>query len=449
MRTFLLSIILTFFTVTIQAQEDLTLDKAIQIALHKNPTLLKSINSLDGFESNVQAATGNFLPTLSVGARWDWTRSDREGIGTTVINGNIVPIGATSTQTRTYNTSVRSSWTLFDGLANFATHSQSKTDLESAEFSLDRLKQDIVFSTTSLFYDVINTQKLLTVTEDNLKWNEKNLETIRERNKLGAATLADVYQQEVATGNAELEIIRTKNQLEVAKNDLLFYLGLDVLKEYTFSDEITDEEAEVLKTDLAEDYVKISEFVDEAFRNRLDYRSAQLDLESAKDGVTIAQSGHWPSLAADAIYFWQGNNLQDIDNTKTLNVGLGLNFPIFLGWSVTNQVQFAQVDVKNKEIELTDLERDIKRQLQQTFLDLQAAYKFLNVSENNIAAADENLKIEQEKYSLGSGKLLDVLVANSNYTTALTDLINAQFAYLVLSERLKYYVGVLDFSQYE
>jgi outer membrane protein len=437
------------FTVTIQAQEDLTLDKAIQIALHKNPTLLKSINTLDRFESNVQAATGNFLPTLSVGARWDWTRSDREGIGTTVINGNIVPVGAASTQTRTYNTSVRSSWTLFDGLSNFATHSQSTTDLESAEFSLDRLKQDIVFTTSSLFYEVINTQKLLSVTEDNLKWNEKNLETIRERNKLGAATLADVYQQEVATGNAELEIIRTQNQLEVAKNDLLFYLGLDVLKEYTFSDEITDEEAEVLKTDLAEDYVKISEYVDEAFKNRLDYRSAQLDLESAKDGVTIAQSGHWPSLSADAIYFWQGNNLADIDNTKTLNLGLGLNFPIFLGWSVTNQVQFAHVDVKNKEIELTDLERNIKRQLQQTFLDLQAAFKFLKVSENNIEFADQNLKIEQEKYSLGSGKLLDVLIANSNYTTALTDLINAQFAYLVLSERLKYYVGVLDFSQYE
>ncbi|MCH7773283.1 MAG: TolC family protein, partial [Bacteroidetes bacterium] len=120
-----------------------------------------------------------------------------------------------------------------------------------------------------------------------------------------------------------------------------------------------------------------------------------------------------------------------------------------LGWSVDNRVQFAKVDVKNKEVELSDLERIIKRQVQQTFLDLQAAFKFLKVSENNISFAGENLKIEQEKYSLGSGKLLDVLIANSNYTTALTDLINAQFVYLVLSEQLKYYVGVLDYSKYE
>jgi len=449
MRTILLGFILILFTTTIQAQEDLILVKAIQIALHKNSTLQKSINGLDGFESNVQAATGNFLPTLGVGADWNWTRSDKKGIGTTVIGGNVIPVLGATEQVRTYQWSVGSRWTLFDGLSNFATHSQSKTDLESAEFTLDRLKQDIVFTTTSLFYDIMNKKKQLEVNEDNLKWNEKNLETIRERNKLGAATLADVYQQEVATGNAELEIIRTQNQLEVAKNELLFYLGLDVLKEYTFSDEITDEEAELFKTDLSEDYAKISDFVTNALNNRLDYRSAQLDLNSAKDGVTIAESGHWPSLTAQAGYFWEGNNLANIDNRKVLNVGLGLDFPLFLGWSVTNQVQFAQVDVKNKEIELTDLERDIKRQLQQTFLDLQAAYKFLKVSEKNISFADENLKIEQEKYSLGSGKLLDVLIANSNYTNALTDLINAQFVYLVLSEQLKYYVGVLDFSQYE
>ena len=73
----------------------------------------------------------------------------------------------------------------------------------------------------------------------------------------------------------------------------------------------------------------------------------------------------------------------------------------------------------------------------------------MNVSENNVAAAGENLKIEEEKYNLGSGKLLDVLIANSQYTTALTDLINAQFAYIVLSEQLKYNLGVLDFTKYE
>ncbi len=94
---------------------------------------------------------------------------------------------------------------------------------------------------------------------------------------------------------------------------------------------------------------------------------------------------------------------------KNLQIGLSLNLPIFLGWSVSNRVQLAEVQSKITELELDDLERDIKRQIKTNFLNLQASQKGLVVSENNIAAARENLKIEEEKYALGSGKLLDVL----------------------------------------
>jgi outer membrane protein len=449
MRTIFVFILFIIISFTGYGQEELTLNDAIQIALHKNSSLQTSFNRLEGFESNVQASYGNFLPTLGLRADWNWSRTDAKGVGVEFVGGVPVLTVATTDQQRSYTTSIGGAWTLFDGLSNFATLSQSKNDLESAELTLERLKQDIVFQTTSLYYDVINTQKLLKVKVDNLKWNERNLEIIKERNKLGAATLADVYQQEVATGNAELDIIKTNNQLELAKNNLLYFLGLDVLEEFIFSDEISEEEMSALNTDLSEDYENITEYVNDAMKNRLDYKSLLLNLESAKDGVTIARSGHWPSLVASGGYSWTGNNISDIDNLKRTQVGLSLNIPIFSGWSVTNQVQFATVDVKNREIEVSDLERDIKRQLQTTFLDLQAAHKGLKVSESNVAFADENLKIEQERYSLGAGKLLDVLIANSNYTTALTDLINAQYAYIVLSEQLKYYIGVLDYSKYE
>jgi outer membrane protein len=449
MRAFLTVILIFFLSAQVLSQEKLSLEKSINVALHKNSTLIKSEYNLEGVESNVQAAWGNFLPTLGLNANWDWSESNVEGIGTIVINGIPIPRVASTTTSRNYRGSVYSNWTLFDGLSNIATLSQSKSDLESAEFSLERLKQDIVFQTMTLYYNIVYTKQLLNVKEDNLKWNEKNLETIRERNRLGAATLADVYQQEVATGNAELDIINTQNQLETAKKDLLFYLGLDVLDEYEFADTLTSVEIEILNTDLLSDFQNMTELVEPALNQRLDFKSAMLNFESAKDGITIAQSGHWPNLSASGSYSLFTDNLSNIDQSKTLSFGLSLNFPLFLGWSVTNRVQFAEVQAKNTEIELSDLERDIKRQLNLTYLDLQAAQKGLLVSENNVAAARENLKIEEERYSLGAGKLLDVLIVNSGYTTALTDLINAQFAYIVLSQQLNYHLGILDYKQYE
>ncbi len=134
----------------------------------------------------------------------------------------------------------------------------------------------------TLYYQVVYNSQLLNVKKDDLKWNEKNLETIKERNRLGAATLADVYQQEVAKGNAELELIRTENQLELAKKDLLFYLGIDVLEEYTFTDTLTSIDSEILNSNLLTDYQDISGLVTNALNQRYDYKSATLNYESTK-----------------------------------------------------------------------------------------------------------------------------------------------------------------------
>ena len=98
---------------------------------------------------------------------------------------------------------------------------------------------------------------------------------------------------------------------------------------------------------------------------------------------------------------------------------------------------------------MIELERDIKKSIKKTYLDLQAAEKALKVSEGNVLASQENLKIESEKYSLGAGTLLNVLVANSAYMNAKTDFTNAQFAYITFSEQLKYHLGIIDFKSYE
>lgn len=438
MRALFISFLILLSTSITLAQKKLGLDEAIGIALNKNTTLMKSTNSLKSSESNVKSAVGNFLPNINASAGWQWRKSDSDVGGQTF-----------SSESRSYSAGVGSSWTLFDGLSNFASLSQSKNDLNAAEFNVNRLKQDIVFQTIALYYDVINTMQLLKFKEDDVKWNQKNLETITERNRLGSVTLADVYAQQVRLGNAELEVIRTKNNLETSKSELLSFLGLDVLESYEFTDTQFTGEIEKVKRDLDLDYSNLNELVSKAFENRFDYKSAQLNYESADDGITIARSGHLPSLTNTIKYGVGSDKLKSMFDNRDLSVGLTLNIPIFSGFSVENRVQFAEVLAENRKIELTELERDIKKSIQKTFLDLQAAEKGLKVSEKNVLAAQENLKIESEKYSLGAGTLLNVLVANSEFTNAQTNYINAQFAYITLSEQLKYHLGVLEFKRYE
>lgn len=434
MKLFISSIFLILFISNNFAQNELTLQDAIKIALQKNSGLTKTENEVSRNESNLDAAYGRFLPTLSASAGWDWSRFKSENF---------------SQDTRSWGVGANSSLVLFDGLSNYANLSRSKNSLESIKLLIENKKQEVVFQTINLYYAIVETEQLLKVREENVKQQQKNLETIEERNRLGSVTMADVYQQQVQLGNAELEVIRTKNNLETAKSNLLFYLGLDVLENFSYSSEFTKAELQILATEFDTDYNRLDELVQQALENRRDYKAQKLTLDSFYDNITIARSGHLPRLSGNLNYNTGADVPGDLFKNHNYGVGLTLSLPLFTGFSVHNAIQSAEVDAMNYEIDLRDSERLIKQDIQKTFLDLEAAKKSLIVTQKNVKAAEENLKIEQEKYNLGSGKLLDVLIANTTFQNAQTNYINAQFAYIKLTEELKYNLGVLDYTKFE
>ena len=190
MRFFFSLLIVMIISITSFGQNVLTLDQAINIALKRNTTLQKSINSIKSSESNYKASIGALLPSIGANGTWSWSNSVQAGSNFTY-GGLVISVPSSTTQTTTYNASIGANWTLFDGLSNIANISQSKDALESAKMQLENLKQNIVFQTITLYYAVADDQQLLKVQEDNVTWNKKSLETIEERNKLGAVTIAD------------------------------------------------------------------------------------------------------------------------------------------------------------------------------------------------------------------------------------------------------------------
>lgn len=445
MKFFLVSILFLISTNYLLAQKELTLDQAIKIALQKNTGLITQENEIARGETSVDAAYGNFLPNLNASASFDWNRSEEAGN----INGVNIPAPKSTSESRTYGVGANSNIVLFDGLSNYANLSRSKNNLEALKLSIEGKKQEVVFQTINLYYSVVEADQLLKVREEDVKQQQKNLETIEERNRLGSLTKADVYQQQVQTGNAELQVIQQKNILENSKSNLLFYLGLDVLENFSFSNTLTNKELKILDTDISTDFNELNDLVNKALLNRRDYLAQKLNLDSYYDNVTIARSGHLPRLSGNLGYGSYSNSIGNLFDSHNYSAGLTLSIPIFSGFATHNAIQSAEVDAMNYELQVNDTERLIKQNLQKTFLDLEAAKKSLSVTEKNVKAAEENLKIEQEKYNLGAGKLLDVLIANTSYQNAKTNYINAQFYYIRLSEQLRYNLGVLDYSQYE
>ncbi len=430
------------------AQKKLTLQEAISIALQRNTTLIKSKNGLSSNEAQLKNAYGELLPSLSAQGGFNWNRVDDKG-GQQVFYGGIpLTTQASVTENRSYNVYLGGNVTLFNGLANYASISQSKDNLSASEYNIAKLKQNIVFTTTDYFYIVLNAAELLGVREENVKYYQRLYETVQERNRLGSVTLADVYTAQVQLGNAELLQIQTQNIYESSKASLLNYLALNVLDDYTLVDPF--EGKKIVDSDTyLKDFEDIQTMVSSALDNRFDYKSQQLNLSAAQSGVTIAKSGLYPSLSGNYSYGTSAVTTSDLFNRKVLNIGLSLNIPIFSNFSTENQIQFAKVTELNAKEDLSALERQIKIEIKQTYLDLVAAKKSLDVATKNVAAAEETRKINQERYNLGSATLLDVLQASRDYQDALSNKINAGYDFYRQHDKLNNALGRLDFSKFE
>lgn len=430
------------------AQQRLTLEDAISIALQRNTNLIKSKNNLSTSEAELRSAYGDLFPSLGASGSWDWNRIEDDG-GTQVdFLGNVIQTPASTTQSRSYSVGIGGNITLFDGMANWANISQKNDNLEAAEFDLAKLKQDIVFQTTEYFYTVINTRELVKVREENVKFNQKLLETIEEKNRLGSVPVADLYAQQVQLGNAELQLIQAENNYENAVSVLLNYLALNVLDEYKFESEVAAGDEIITENYMAE-FDDLKSLVDDALKNRDDYRSQELAVESAMSGVTMARGGIYPQLSGNFSYGSGATEVDNLFNRRTTRFGLTLSIPIFSNFNVDTRIQSAEIFATNVKEDLSALERRIQIEVKQGFLDLNAAKKNLDVTNKNVVSAQENRRINTERYNLGAGNIVELLQADRDYIQAVSNNIDALFGFFTARDRLLNALGKLDYKVYE
>ncbi len=435
-------------TIPTFAQKQLTLDEAVKIALQKNPNLIKLKNSLDGAKAQLKSAYGDLLPSLGAQANFSWQRIEDAGSSQRNFLGELVQIAPSNVENRSYSAGIGGGVTLFDGLANYANISQKQNSLEASQYNIAKLKQTIVYQTTDFYYVVLNAEDLMRVREENVKYFQKFYESVNERNKLGSVAVADVYAAQVQLGNAELTLIQAQNAYDQSKNGLLSYLALNVMEDYTLVNPF-GADREIDTNSFLKNFEDMKTLVSVALDKRFDFKSQQLEVKSAVKGETIAFAGVLPSLSANYNYGTGAVSVDKLFDRKSLNVNMSLNIPIFSRFATETAIQLAEINTMNAKEDLMALERQIKIEVKQGYNDLIAAKKSLEVALKNVTAAEENRKINQERYNLGSATILEVLQANRDFVDAQRNKINTVFDFYRQYDKLNNAIGRLDFSKFE
>lgn len=445
---FLVALLLVGVAFPLSAQPTvLTLDDVTRIALQQNIDILQAQNNIDAVSSQLTAAYGNYLPTISASGGWNRSQSGRSGGQTQIIEGIPVVTPESVTLQNSFNAGANASLPIFDGLAREATLSNTQSRMNAAEQNSTRVKQAIVYQVSSNYLNILRNRELVRVSEENLRRDQRQLERIEESNRVGALSIADVYRQQSQVANDELSLIQAQNNYAKSKADLVAILSLDPALEYDFVDPSvrTQMDSTEVRATLQK-YSDIRMAIMTALENRPDYKATLENYNAAEANVTGASSSYWPSLSASASYGVFSNKLKTLSvNDYNLSWGISVRWLLFDGFGREQQVQTAKVSSRNAELNLIQAEKDIAVEVKKALLDLDAARKAWEVSEKALISAEQDRRIAEERYNLGGGTLLDLLVANANYVGAEANRVNSIAGFLISKYNTEFVLGVRSF----
>ncbi|MEM6336525.1 MAG: TolC family protein, partial [Bacteroidota bacterium] len=413
------------------------LDEAIQIGLAQDVQLQKDLNALRLQERVVQAERGDFLPNLnaSVGPSINY------GLQFNTTTGQLE-----NQRVEQLNLGVSSGINLFNGFADVASLEQARIESAAAVLTTDRSRQRVVSTVIAQFLELLLAREQIEIQEENLEAQNRLLERIEEFANVGTRPVSDLFQQQAAVAQAELQLLNAEQAFELRASDLIQTLQLDPTQVYEFVAPQTDDVALVPTT---YDYPTL---IREAFERRPDLLAQRQRVSAGDAGIRVARSQLLPSLdftASTGTGYTSSDPLDralftQFEDNRSSAFRFSLSIPIFNRYQTRLGVERAQIQLQNAELDLLGLEQQVAAQVRQQVINYQNDVKRLDVTEKQLRAAEQSLEAEQERYNVGASTLVELSQARASFVQASRDRSTAVYQFLLRGRLVELAVGTLS-----
>lgn len=439
---FLLTLSSSVLAQTTGQVQTLTLDEAIRTAMSKNYTVRALGYDVQRAELEVDRSKAFLLPDLNAGGNYGYDYSLNSDARRTTVLGTS-PRGFNS-----YGYDVTSSLNLFNGGSDAARIRGAEFSYEAAKNGLTWTRQQIAFSVTGEYVDVLRTRELVVAAEKTLAESRAQLERVRGLHQAGSVPIAQVYQQEALVGQNELSLIQAQNNFENAKADLLVLLDIDPGAYRNYAVTLSGIDTSTSSARQTTVRAAISESsIERVLGSRPDLTARRARIQAAEEQVNVLQGALLPSLDASAGLGGRAGH-EDVFRAQAsnqLNAGLTLRIPIFDRMQNRIAIEQQELAIEADRVELREQEQRLRSDLAKTQNNLRAAEQALEASERALRSAEESLRLAQERLRVGAGIQLDVIVAQSQLETARTNRVNAVYNYVLAAEQIEYTLGEWNF----
>ncbi|NWJ39433.1 MAG: TolC family protein [Geothrix sp.] len=302
----------------------------------------------------------------------------------------------------------------------------------AADLGFQKAIIDLVASTESLYWDVVFGQRNLENKQQALDLAQKQLKENQIRVQVGTLAPIEVTSSEASVAQREQDIIAAEAQLLNAKDALIRAL-------YPSSERPAGlEMADTPSVKALEMNEAAAE--KQALANRIELKSARLDLESKQILETAAANRTLPQLDAFATYNGSAASQVPSEGLAAVNkdltkgtypgytVGLQFALPLQNRAARGNQAQ-ARANRRQSELGLRDLELGITLETRQAFRNVDASAKGVAAAEKTRYFREKDLEAEQKKFENGMSTNFLVLSKQNDLDTAKSNELQSQITY--------------------
>jgi outer membrane protein len=400
-----------------QAQA-LTLAEAMGHALAHDPTYLAATQAREaGLEKRAQGRA-NLLPTISATA--DARKLDVDGV-------------ARELDYRSYVVSLNQP--LLD-LAAIRAAQQGSQSAIAAEAGFGTARQDALLRVAAAYFDVLNAQEALSVTQAEKKAIGEQLESAKRSFEVGTATVTDQQEAQARFDLILASEIRAQNSLNVKRQALSLIMG------QSLPAKLPDLRANLQIPSPTP--MNAEDWVAQARAGNFGVLKAQADHERARLDVSRQVAGHLPSLDIVAARL-RGRETTAIDSRSDSNyVGLSLTVPIIAGGATTSLVREASALHNEARHKLDAARLAAEQTAREAYLNVVAG--LAQISALQAAERSSQLALESNRlgYEVGVRINIDVLNAQQQLFAAQRDLAKSRNDTLLASLQLRAAVGGLQ-----
>jgi outer membrane protein len=177
---------------------------------------------------------------------------------------------------------------------------------------------------------------------------------------------------------------------------------------------------------------------------------AEANVASAKASKLSQRSQYLPTLSLTYNYSYTqsskrfgGGNLWLIggNDPNRQNMQFNFSYPLFNQFVREQATVQADVTLRNAEAQLRDAKLAARSNLTTQLRALANAQARVQVQLAAIAAAEEDLRVQQQRYALGASTLLDLLTSQTTLNQARQALIQARFDGRIARAQLSSLIG--------